>query len=327
MTVERPRIFYFCHRHNHPRGGQKHTYRHVDILNGHGWQAWAFHPGEGFRLTWFANQTAVLSESAFHTAFRPGQDIVVLPEDLGPAIIDFPGPKVIFNKNLFTGMQALGVPDALGFDPYFCSDLLGVFAVSDHNRAHLQLAYPHLRVLRVDVEIDTALFQHRSLADKAPLIALSPKVPEQVLALYHLARARGEQGLNRAKEFSWSFLQGMSEAELAEVLNAALVLVNFSNSEGIGRLPLEAMASGCLMLSCRNGPLATQLPLAEEWPVADLISPIHWLERVMEAWPDNLDPWTPLSERGVQIARQFSPANQAVGVLAAWEKLIEGMRR
>jgi hypothetical protein len=192
MTAERRRIFYFCHRHNHPRGNQKHTYRHVNILNAHGWQAWAFHPGEDFRLTWFANQTAVLSESAFHRTFRPGHDIVVLPEDLGPTIIDFPGPKVIFNKNLFTGMQALGPPDELCFDPYLCSDLLGVFAVSDHNRELLQLAYPHLPVFRVDVEIDTEIFRYRPLAEKAPLIALSPKVPEQVLALYHLARARGE---------------------------------------------------------------------------------------------------------------------------------------
>jgi hypothetical protein len=199
--------------------------------------------------------------------------------------------------------------------------------VSDHNRALLKLAYPHLPVFQVDVEINTEIFRHRPLAKKAPLIALSPKVPEQVLAHYHLARARGEQGLNRAKEFRWSLLDSMAEAELADVLNAALVLVNFSASEGIGRLPLEAMASGCLLLSCRSGPLATQLPLAQEWPVADLASPLHWLERVMDAWPENLEPWTPLSDRGLKIAKEFSPANQVVGVLGAWEQIVENIQR
>jgi hypothetical protein len=133
--------------------------------------------------------------------------------------------------------------------------------------------------------------------------------------------------MNRAKEFSWSLLKDMAEAELSDVLNAALVLVNFSASEGIGRLPLEAMASGCLLLSCRNGPLATQLPLAKEWSVADLASPLHWLESIMEAWPESLELRTPLSVRGVQIASQFSRANQVVGVLGAWEQILEGMRR
>lgn len=297
-------------------------------MNAHGWEAWAFHPGEGaFRLTWFPNKTSVLSEGAFRRAFRPGLDIVVLPEDLGPGIVDFPGPKVIFNKNVFTGMQALGPPGALGFDPYLSSDILGAFAVSDHNRAVLQLAYPHLDIHRVDIDIDAQVFRYRPLASKAPLIALSPKNPELVLSLYHLARARGEQGLNRARDFNWVLLEGMEEDEIAEVLNAALVLINFSAAEGVGRFALEALASGCMLLSCRSGPLATQLPLAEEWHPADLVSPLHWLERVMEAWPDSLQVWSPLSEEGVRVAALYSPANQANGVLKAWEGIWARSRR
>ena len=325
MTEEPRRIFYFCYRHNEPRGGQKHTYRHVDILNRNGWDAWAFHPGEEFRLTWFRNTTRVVGEREFGTLFRPGIDVLVLPEDLGPAIVNFPGPKVIFNKNVFSGLQAFGPPGGAFFDPYRASDLLAAFTVSTHNQRILQYTYPELPIHAVPVEIDPGIFRFRQLADKAPLVALSPKMPELVLPLYQLLRARGEQGLNRAREFDWVLLREMPEHELTSVLEQALVFITFSVAEGVGRLPLEAMASGCLLLTPRLGPLAPSVAADQDWQPGDLLGAARWLEAVMDAWPNNLAVWSSLVEAGRAAAAEFSLPNQERSVMEAWRRVLAGL--
>ena len=322
MKPTAPRIFYFCYRHNQPRGGQKHTYRHVDILNRNGIEAYAFHPGEEFRLTWFANETKVITESEFRRRLNPARDIIVLPEDMGTRIVDFPGRKVIFNKNIFTGFQAFGW-DADGFfDPYLSSEVLGAFVVSEHNRKHLQLAYPQLLVQKVDVEIDPAIFCYRPLKSKAPLIACSLKAPEVILPLYHILRARAKSGLNCGKAFEWVFLDGLVEQDLARVLSDAVLFVTLSVAEGIGRLSLEAMASGCLLISCKAGPLADIVVVAESFRYGEMSEMVRFIERVMAAFPDELEQWSTLSEQGKQAADFFSPDQQEAGVIRAWEVLL-----
>ncbi len=103
-----PTIYYYCYDHNLPSGGQKHTYRHVDILNKNGFDAKVLHTAKNFRLTWFDNTTPVVSYQECVAKMNERRDFLVLPEDLGPRILDFPGRKVIFNKNIFHGFSAFG---------------------------------------------------------------------------------------------------------------------------------------------------------------------------------------------------------------------------
>ena len=108
------RIFYYCYSHNEPLGGQKHTYRHVDILNAHGFEAYALHQKAGFRLTWFENRTRVIDEHGFHQIYDPERDYLALPEVLGARILDFPGRKVIFDKGLYLRLACLPPDGARG---------------------------------------------------------------------------------------------------------------------------------------------------------------------------------------------------------------------
>jgi hypothetical protein len=55
LIGRKPKIFYRAWSHNRPTGGQKQMYRHVDILNSAGFDAYIFHDNDGFRLTWFEN--------------------------------------------------------------------------------------------------------------------------------------------------------------------------------------------------------------------------------------------------------------------------------
>ncbi|HWX26383.1 MAG TPA: hypothetical protein VNZ53_02970 [Steroidobacteraceae bacterium] len=91
------RIFYRAWSHNHPTGGQKQMYRHVDILNSAGFEAYIFHHEDGFRVSWFDNDTRVVGLTAFKSLYRSG-DILVLPEDVGQAIQLMPARDIRFTQ-------------------------------------------------------------------------------------------------------------------------------------------------------------------------------------------------------------------------------------
>jgi hypothetical protein len=52
-------IYYFSPEAFEPTGGVQMMYRHVDILNQAGLQAYMLHPNPPFRCTWFENDTPI----------------------------------------------------------------------------------------------------------------------------------------------------------------------------------------------------------------------------------------------------------------------------
>jgi Glycosyl transferases group 1 len=318
--MRKGRIFYYCYRHNKPTGGQKHTYRHVDILNQYGFDAAAFHPGRAFRLTWFENNTRVISYSQFARSFDSDLDFVVLPEDLGLEICAFPGRKVIFNKNIFYGFRCYGTSRCTSY-PYQSPDVIAALTVSEHNRAHLQFAYPHLLVERVYLEIQPDIFRFSRLRDKKAQIACVQKAPESLLSLYHTVQSRSLSGLNNAGIFNWEFLGEKSETKTALILRESLLFVFLSVAEGLGRMPLEAMASGCLVAAYGNGPLHETIPRIYTFEHSNIIALATFVETVMNSFPDRLDQWEPAVKAGLQIAQGFSAQRQERSVLDAWEKI------
>jgi len=56
-------IYYLCPDWNNIQGGIKQIYRHVDILNRHGYSAFVLHRKWGFRCSWFHNKTKIAYSS------------------------------------------------------------------------------------------------------------------------------------------------------------------------------------------------------------------------------------------------------------------------
>src|SRR5437870_2893463 len=52
-------LYYRCPDSPKPFGGIRVIYRHVDILNKHGIEAFVLHDRAPFRCTWFENETAI----------------------------------------------------------------------------------------------------------------------------------------------------------------------------------------------------------------------------------------------------------------------------
>ena len=237
------RYFYFCYDHNHPSGGQKHTYEHVDVLNEQGYEAAVVHSDAGFRLTWFENNTRVISQNELNSIFRPERDVMVLPEDLGARAAAFPGRKVIFNKNLYHGFRSFGrvvPPEYL----YLRPDVVAALAVSDHNLRHLRFAYPELPVFRVYSSIQADLFRYTPWASKKARILTIGKESPQLLTIYHTLMSRAAAGFNNAARFEWIFAENKTEAEMAALMGSAVAIIFTNVEEGLPRFVLESIASG-----------------------------------------------------------------------------------
>jgi len=316
--IDRHRIFYFAYAHQRPTGGQKHTYRHVDILNKYGYEAYVVHPLEGYRLTWFDNQTNVVGPSAFRKLFRESSDFIVLPEDLGSRIVQFRGRKVIFDKNVFHGFRTLGIGAAQQRYPYLDSTVVAVLTVSDHNRRHLQFAYPTVNCLRVFSEIDTSRFQFQPLTQKRRLIACLPKAQESLAVVFHSLRSRAAAGLNNASEFQWIFLGDRSEREVSQILQESLVFVFTSVAEGLPRMPLEAMACGCIPVGYDCGPITEVLPEACRFPHSNLVAMTEFVEDILRSYPNNLDRWDVLIQKCRARVAEYSTVRQEESVINAW---------
>ena len=320
MIDRPPKIFYFCYRHDRPAGGQKHTYRHVDILNKYGFDAAVFHPGDNYRLSWFANNTKVINADEFRQDFQPEYDFVVLPEDLGEKILRFPGRKIIFNKNVFHGFRAFrGTPPK--HDPYVDPSVVAIFAVSEHNRQILACAYPFKPIHRVFLEINTTIFRSVDLSSKRPLIACSMKGADSELAIYHIVKARQSCGLNCGGGFEWVFIENLSESQTADVLGRAVLLLFLSTSEGMGRLPLEALKSGCLLAVYDVAPITEFAPRYACFAPNDICGVVAFVEAVMSSFPNRLTEWGDMVEEGKRSAEAYTPSHQERELISVWNTI------
>ncbi|MGB2716694.1 MAG: hypothetical protein WBC51_21100 [Vicinamibacterales bacterium] len=316
------RIFYYCYDHQVPRGGQKETYRHVQVLTEHGLEAYALHNAEGTRLTWFPNAVPVVSARRFTAIFDPASDVIVLPEDLGWRINEYPGRKVIFNKGVSGGFCAFGTSRS-GRYPYVRQDVLCAFVMSEHNRRQLQLAFPQLAVYRMFSEVDPATFRFKPLQQKRPLIAVVQKSSPATMVVYHTLRARAMQRLNRGDDFEWQFLGRLDERTLASTLADALVIIFSTAAEGgPPRTLLEAMASGCLIAPLCIEPMRESIPEYAWFDAEDVQGVVSFVEEIMGRFPHQLERYEHHVEAGRRIAAMFSIERQAAAVLDAWTAIL-----
>src|SRR5262245_7637300 len=285
--MRKPHIYYHAYDHDHPTGGQKHTYQHVDVLVRGGYDAYVVHAKAGYRLKWFENDTRVTYLDEVRNKFDPKRDFIVLPEDIGLAIGELPGRKVIFNKNLFSGFTKYGwaMPDR--YDPPQ-PGVIAILTVSQHDKIHLEYAYPNIPVIRVECDLYCERFPFRPLSSKSAVIACSSKAPKHVLSVIHIVRSRSLTNHNSGKAFRWVSLENISEQQVAATLGDAILLIFLSIEEGLSRVPLEAMASGCLVAAYREGPGCEYLPKDYGFECGDILSVAQFVESVMNAYPRDL---------------------------------------
>lgn len=235
-------VYYLCPHSDHPSGGIRAIYRHVDILNDAGIPATVVHAPNGFSCTWFDHNTRV---TGARSVALSRQDVLVVPEWYGPGLAKLPtGPRiVIFNQNAYRTFTGLDDTEPQGAPYRSLAGLEAILVVSRDNADYLRFAFPELTIAQVRNAVDAALF-HPPERPAGRRLALMPrKRPDDAHQVLRLLAAHGSLD-------GWDVIpiEGRSEADTADLLRSAAVFLSFSAQEGFGLPPAEAMACGCYVV-------------------------------------------------------------------------------
>jgi len=236
-----PMIWYLCPDTNVPTGGIRVIYRHVDLLNSVGIPAAVVHARAGFSCTWFAHETKVMSAA---DAVLSAADILVVPEYYGPSLADLPAGLrvVIFNQNTYRTFEGRETT-ATWRRCAESESLAAIVVVSLDNAHYARYAFPGARVACVRDSVDGNLFHP---ADKPPgrTIGYMPRRrgadARQVLALLEIRGCTDNWEVVR--------IEGQTEEQTAAIFRTCSIFLSFSEQEGFGMPPAEAMASGCYVV-------------------------------------------------------------------------------
>lgn len=227
---------------NLPSGGIRKQYRSVDVLNGAGVPAAIVHHSRGFRCDWFENQTRVMA--ACEVILSPS-DVVVVPEIYGASICDLPSGvrQVILNQNAYITLAQLGA-DNVSANPYVNNpDLIAVATVSHQNTDLLRYAFPGVSIHRITWALDSNLYFPGTTSVNKRIAYMPRRRASEAAQVLALLRLRGI-----LKQWEVVEIGDRSERQVAEIMRSSRVFLSFSQREGLGLPPLEAIACGCLVV-------------------------------------------------------------------------------
>jgi hypothetical protein len=213
------------------------AFRHVEALQrlGHD-AAVTLRPGRQ-PPHWFSHSAPIVD---IEGPSGPGpDDIIVFPEDTYAnltALAGHPARKVVFCQNHYyacRGVTRIPLERLRGFEGFMACSL----TVADW----LRNRFPGRKVELVPAFADETVFRP---APKRPAIACAPrKRRDEATYLHDLFRWT----FPRRADLPWVTLEDVPEHQVADTLGTSAILLSLSHLEGLGLLPLEAMASDCLV--------------------------------------------------------------------------------
>jgi hypothetical protein len=219
-------------------GGVQKLHDHVEILNDAGIDAAIINP-PAFRPWWFNTRARIVRAPV---TLKRG-DLLAIPEVYGDALPNIaPGfPRVSVNQNSFTTFENVKRPDD---HPYLrCPSLLGILTMSEHDRRYLASTFPNLYVNRAYYSINPELFGFAE-GPRQKKIAYMPRKRKQ-LAAQIIGSLYARHALD-----GWVLeeIRGMSHAQVSDVLGTSQLFLSFSQREGFGLPPAEALGRGCYVI-------------------------------------------------------------------------------
>lgn len=262
-------IYCLCPDNNLPCGGVRKIYNLVDLLREMGLEAFVLHAEWGFKCDWFHSNVPIIYMSSPHGSLsgvdKDGEvyslptfeenDLFVIPEiyvpQVVPGLAKWNAKGIIFNQNAFQTFDYVVFPstpfsaerekDAIQ-QYYLNESVLGTLVVSEYSKEYLDALNLNLAVHYIHNSIHDNLFYYDP--EKKKQIAYMPrKSLEDSLHVITLIKERG-----LLKDWTFYPIEGVSEVRVGEIMRESALFLSFSEREGFGMPPAEAMACGCVVI-------------------------------------------------------------------------------
>ena len=296
-----------------PSGGARQLYRHVDVLNELGYDAVIAHPTRGFRMSWFKNETRVVCSEDLE--LKSGDFLA-----FGEQVEDVPvlrgsdkAAKVLMVQNpwgMFMGFRQdlARIKDVYG-------SAAGVMCQSRYTERSARFFFPAANVLPYRYSFDRAPFSYRG--DKQKVVAFMPrKNGGAAQAVFSLLRTR-----RCPDDWQMASIEGADEERVAEIMRLAAVFVSFSDREGFGMPPAEAMACGCAVVGFPGF-------AGEEYMLPGLCYPardcdvLDMVEKLDGVLTTDLAELVETGRKASEHVRsEYSTAKEVAGIAEAWGRM------
>jgi len=234
-------IYVFCLELNFPSGGIMKLYELVDTLNANQIDSYIVYSNTNFKINWFDNTTKV---KTIDLITIEEDDILIFPEVAAEEMLDYhpKNRKIIFCQNSFYALKMFYGKPERAKDFYLHQNVIQVIVVSDHDFDLFTWIFPGIRLSKLTYGIDESLFYFQP--EKKLQIAVMPrKLPSDYNFLENLLKVQGDlAGIPFIK------IENLPFESCAAILRESAIFLSFSDREGFGLPPAEAMACGCLVI-------------------------------------------------------------------------------
>ena len=357
-------IYYFSPEVFEPTGGIQMMYRHVDILNQAGLEAYMLHPNPPFRCTWFENDTPIryLSARPFvfplrqvakgmskdfsrHFSKLPRSALRSLTDAAGwkakPTLSLLPGDCLAISELIWLGGFALfpGAPRVVfnqnayltfrdwtaGSDPYVGENILGMMTVSSDSESYLRAAFSSLGLPILRVHNSLDAIFSAATETKEKLLAYMPrKNADDAHQVLSMLSLR-----ESLRQWTVVKIEDATQEEVASVLQRAAIFLSFGHPEGFGLPALEAMGSGCVVIGYHG--LGGREFFRREFSVpiefGDIRAYVEAVESAMRKYEREPEEFKAMGKAAADFARQtYSPEREFSEVVDAWTVFLEPTR-
>jgi len=216
-------------------GGIKMVFRHVEVLREAGLDAVVATPG-GEPPQWFETTAPLVDFSKL----EEGREVLVFPENHHEMLKRFApwrNRKVVFCQNPFMVIRGLG-----GARDYAEFGVGGILCAGRYVADYCQMRFPSLPLAIVPVCVDHERFRFQG-AKKLQIAYTPRKRSFEAAVIRDLCLARHPE----FHAIPWVKIDGVSESQVAAILNETAVYLALCRFEATGLTILEAMAAGCVV--------------------------------------------------------------------------------
>lgn len=225
------RVLFLCPDTPHASGGVTKIYEFAAALKNARQDVAVVHQNPQYRPNWFATDVPITGRQ---NTVVEADDLLVVPEYMSTLLPQLGGcAKVVLNQGFFAH-------GAVWFqDELVCS----IVSTSQYIHRYVQFVHPQIPSIPIQLGYDKSVFNATNALKKKQVAYMPRRRGEDSKRIIQALERRGALD-------GWTVvaIDALPAQEVARVLRESMIFLSFSQREGFGLPPLEAMACGCLVV-------------------------------------------------------------------------------